>query len=94
MDIITNTGIKIHIPSNKRLPDGPLWKNRFEIRSSSSNRVYIVSQNIASGKWGCSCPSYRVRRYCKHLLQGCSLTHNQIHGHDLMEEKKAKATLG
>ncbi len=49
------------------LPDGKLWENRFEIRSETSDRVYVISQNKSKRHWGCSCPSYRVRRYCKHL---------------------------
>lgn len=49
------------------LPDNKLWENRFEIHSESSSRVYIVAQNIEKRFWGCSCPSWRVRRQCKHL---------------------------
>lgn len=49
------------------LPDNDQWENRFEIRSESSNRVYVVSQNIKKRHWGCSCPSWRTRRTCKHL---------------------------
>jgi hypothetical protein len=52
---------------------------RFEIRSETSNRLYIVSRNKKSKKWGCSCPAYRTRRYCKHLLEGCQLSPSQIH---------------
>ena len=49
------------------LPDNNLWTNRFEIHSQTSNRVYIVAQNKSKRHWACSCPSWRVRRYCKHL---------------------------
>lgn len=49
------------------LPDNDQWTNRFEIRSSSSNRIYIVSQNILKRFWGCSCPGWRRHRTCKHL---------------------------
>ncbi len=49
------------------LPDNAQWENRFQIRSETSSRVYIVSQHKKKRHWGCSCPSYRVRRYCKHL---------------------------
>jgi hypothetical protein len=60
--------VVLHIPrSAVMLPDNDQWENRFEIRSESSNRVYVVSQNIKKRHWGCSCPSYRVRRACKHL---------------------------
>ena len=51
------------------LPDNAQWENRFEIRSESSNRVYIVSQNIKKRHWGCSCPGWRRHRRCKHLTQ-------------------------
>ena len=49
------------------LPDNDQWQLRFEIRSESSGRVYIVAQNKKHLHWGCSCPAYRTRRYCKHL---------------------------
>ncbi len=49
------------------LPDLRGWTNRFEIRSETSSRVYIVSQNIVGRHWGCSCPGWRTRRKCKHL---------------------------
>lgn len=49
------------------LEDNAQWKNRFEIESETSNRVYIVAQNKNSGDFGCSCPAWRTRRTCKHL---------------------------
>ena len=49
------------------LPDNDQWTNRFEIHSESSDRVYVISQNKKKRHWGCSCPSYRIRRCCKHL---------------------------
>jgi hypothetical protein len=58
---------EIYIPRGMTLPDSDQWQNRFEIHSESSNRVYIVAQHIKLKHWGCSCPSWRVRRYCKHL---------------------------
>lgn len=59
--------ITIRIKKSEVLPDNKLWKNRFEIRSESSDRVYIVSQNITKGHMGCSCPGWRRYRTCKHL---------------------------
>lgn len=50
-----------------RLRDNDQWTNRFEIRSETSDRVYILAQHKKKKHWGCSCPSYRVRRTCKHL---------------------------
>jgi hypothetical protein len=87
--LATTSAITIRKPPGSRpLPDNAQWKNRFEIRSASSNRVYTVAQNKASGKWGCSCPGYLAHRNCKHLTQGCGLLPSQIHGRDRIEEKK------
>ena len=49
------------------LPDNDQWENRFEIKSESSNRIYIVAQHKRLRYWGCSCPAWRTRRTCKHL---------------------------
>jgi hypothetical protein len=63
----TNLPVLFIPPSAKILPDNDQWTNRFEIKSQTSNRIYIVAQNKNKRHFGCSCPSYRVRRYCKHL---------------------------
>ena len=68
-------------PGAMSLPDNGQWINRFQIHSETSNRVYIIAQNRSSGKFGCSCPAYITRRYCKHLLRGCGLPASQIHGY-------------
>ena len=57
----------ITVRKNDILPDNDQWKNRFEIKSESSNRIYVIAQNKSKKHWGCSCPSWRVRRSCKHL---------------------------
>jgi hypothetical protein len=54
------------------LPDTDGWQNRFQIRSSSSDRVYVVAQSRANGHWSCSCPASIYakggrRGACKHL---------------------------
>ena len=49
------------------LPDNDQWTNRFEIRSASSDRVYIIAQHKTKRHWGCSCPGWRAHRTCKHL---------------------------
>jgi hypothetical protein len=55
------------------LPDNAQWKNRFEIKSESSNRIYVVAQRISDNSWGCSCPGFKnarnghLNRTCKHL---------------------------
>ena len=59
--------VTIRVNKSEMLPDNKLWKNRFEIHSASSDRVYIVSQNIDKGHMGCSCPGWRRYRTCKHL---------------------------
>jgi len=59
--------ISVSVRTADALPDNKLWKNRFEIHSATSDRVYIVSQNIDKGHMGCSCPGWRRYRTCKHL---------------------------
>lgn len=49
------------------LPDNKQWTNRFQIKSGSSDRLYIIAQQSADGVWGCSCPGWRHHRKCKHL---------------------------
>ena len=49
------------------LEDNKLWKNRFEIHSESSDRVYTIAQNRSKGHMGCSCMGWRRYRNCKHL---------------------------
>jgi len=43
------------------------WINRIEIKSETSNRVYVVAQHAERRSWGCSCPGWRRHRHCKHL---------------------------
>ncbi len=57
----------LRVPQSIRLPDSDGWENRFEIHSETSNRIYVIAQNRKRRHWGCSCPSYRTRRRCKHL---------------------------
>jgi DnaJ-like protein len=58
-------------PTKRPLPDTPVWKNRFEIPSASSDRVYTVAQSKADDHWACSCPGWKIPkngvRHCKHL---------------------------
>lgn len=54
-------------PGSVALPDNKLWENRFQIRSATSNRIYIIAQNIQKRHWGCSCMAWKRFRYCKHL---------------------------
>lgn len=54
------------------LTDNKTHTNRMEIRSETSNRIYIVAQAKNSGEWQCSCPGWIMKkpgrpRGCKHL---------------------------
>ena len=49
------------------LPDNDRYKNRFEIKSETSTRLYVVAQNKKTNAWSCSCMSWITRRKCKHL---------------------------
>lgn len=61
------TAIEIRVAPGTVLDDNTLWTNRFEVRSASSGRVYIVSQNKEKRHWGCSCPGWKRHRKCHHL---------------------------
>lgn len=45
------------------------WTNKVEIKSETSDRVYVVSQHAVKRHWACSCPAWRTKRHCKHLTQ-------------------------
>jgi len=49
------------------LPDNAAWKHRFEIRSTTSNRSYVIAQRRSDNVWGCSCTGWRHHRKCKHV---------------------------
>jgi hypothetical protein len=49
------------------LPDAKGWINRLQIRSETSNNLYVVAQRATSGEWGCSCRGWIRHRTCKHL---------------------------
>lgn len=50
-------------------PDDGRYKNKFQVNSQSSDRVYRISYDAAEGAgwWACSCPAGISRGYCKHL---------------------------
>lgn len=52
---------------SKLEPDNAVWTNRFRIKSQSSSREYVVAQRKTDGVWGCGCPAWRHRRWCKHI---------------------------
>lgn len=56
------------------LPETTTHANRMEIKSESSNRVYVIAQMKYTGEWQCSCPGWVMKkagkpRGCKHLTE-------------------------
>ena len=49
------------------LPNTDLWINRFQIKSATSSRLYVIAQRRSDNVWGCSCPGWINYRKCKHL---------------------------
>ena len=49
------------------LPNNDVWTNRFQVKSSSSSRLYVIAQRRTDKIWGCSCPGWINYRKCKHL---------------------------
>lgn len=65
MEIAINKIVNgISIP---KLQDNAQYKNRIEIKSETSNRLYVVAQNKKTNAWSCSCPGWIIHRKCKHL---------------------------
>jgi hypothetical protein len=66
------------------LPDSDRYKIRFKVRSSSSNRLYLVSFDNAPGAqyWTCSCRGNIRHGQCKHLdaagLRGRKYGHQSL----------------
>lgn len=63
----TQTLPALYVEKGVMLPDNDQWQNRFEAKSETSDRIYIISQNKKKKHWGCSCFGYRRYRRCKHL---------------------------
>ena len=49
------------------LEDNKTHKNRFEVKSETSDNVYVIAQTKKSGLWTCECLGFRRHRHCKHL---------------------------
>lgn len=49
------------------LDDNAQWTNRFQVKSRTSDSLYVIAQQRTDGTWGCSCPGWRHHRKCKHL---------------------------
>ncbi len=58
-----------------RLPDTEAWVNRFEVKSESSDRVYIIAQSKSGRWWKCGCHGCIRHGSCKHL-KACGLPGN------------------
>ena len=50
-----------------KLPNNTLYKNRFEIKSETSNRLYVIAQRKSDGGLTCSCLGWIFNRNCKHI---------------------------
>lgn len=50
-----------------QLEDNAAYTNRMQIRSESSDRLYIVAQSKKGRWWSCSCFGWIRLRKCKHL---------------------------
>ena len=58
----------VHRPSSSRaLPDNTQFENRFEVKSETSNRIYVIAQSKTGRWWGCGCNGWIRWRKCKHL---------------------------
>ena len=74
---VTTTAVTLRIPrDSRRLPPNKQWENRFEVRSSSSNRIYVIAQHRERRHWGCSCPGWRR---CEHLQELALPNHERPH---------------
>lgn len=80
----------ILVPTSMALPDNTEWTNRFSIKSESSTRLYTIAQHKTKKHWGCSCPGWRTRRYCKHLRALELPTHEKALNVEVEVEVKAE----
>lgn len=53
-------------------PDTAQYVNRFTVPSTSSSKMYLVSQRRTSGQWCCSCRGWTTHRHCRHLNDICA----------------------
>lgn len=60
LQILAQKGLSI-------LPDNDKYTHRVEIKSETSNRLYIIAKNKKTSVWSCSCPGWIIHRKCKHL---------------------------
>ena len=60
-------GLVLRVPTKMILPDNASFVNRFQIKSSSSDRLYTIAQSKSGRWWSCGCPGWISHRKCKHL---------------------------
>ncbi len=61
----------------RELPDNAAYCNRFEIKSETSDRIYIIAQSKTGRWWSCSCHGWLSRKKCKHLAALGLPSHHQ-----------------
>lgn len=59
--------LRVHVGTDRRLPDNAQYTNRFQIKSESSDRLYTIAQHKSGMWWACSCPRWICHKTCKHL---------------------------
>jgi len=61
--------LRVNIPHDRRLPDTKTHINRFQIKSSSSDSLYIVAQSRSGLWWSCGCRGFigHGGKQCTHL---------------------------
>jgi hypothetical protein len=58
----------IHVPAgSKVLPDNAAYTNRFEVKSETSDSIYVIAQSKKGRWWSCGCHGFLRWGHCKHL---------------------------
>jgi hypothetical protein len=76
----TGAAIIIRPPRDSiRLADNRGYTNRFEIRSETSDAIYVVAQSKSGRWWSCSCFGWIRHKHCKHLRAMGLPGHHRAH---------------
>jgi hypothetical protein len=67
IEIFNNLGLET-------LPENDTWAHRFQIKSGTASRLYVIGKHRETGMWVCSCPGFRSHRHCKHMSAVSSTT--------------------
>jgi hypothetical protein len=70
---------KVQQAGGSALPDNKSYVNRFEIKSETSDSVYVIAQSKSGGWWACECFGFRRHQHCKHLERLGLPGHHQPH---------------